>query len=85
MNVFIKDKESNIFYKLFNVSSIKVSIYKFSDDEDVVDVQIYNDNLHICGYCIFKREEAKIRYQKLSNNIKTKEILFFIFDSVSEK
>lgn len=84
MNVFIKDKESNNYYNLFNVSTVNISFNEISDDKDEVDIEVYNETHHVCVSCIYEKEYSMKKYLDLEHSIKTDCVLNIVGDDVYE-
>lgn len=85
MNVFINEKGSGTRYSLFDVSSIKVSSHEFSGDEYVIDIDVYNETLHVYVGCYCERESLMKRYGELAYRIRTESVLDIVGDYVSKE
>lgn len=85
MNVFIKEKESETCYSLFDVSSIKISSHEFSGDEYVIDIDVYNKTLHVYVGCYCEEESLMKRCSELAHRIKTESVLDIVGDYVSKE
>lgn len=85
MNVFIKEKDSETYYNLFDVSSIKISNHEFSGDEYVIDIDIYNETLHVYVGCYCERESLMKSCSELECSIKTVSTLNIVGDYVSKE
>lgn len=84
MNVFIKDKESNNYYNLFDVSAVNISFNEISDDKDEIDIEVYNKTHHVCVSCIYEKEYSMKKYRDLEYSIKTDCVLKIVGDDVYE-
>lgn len=85
MNIFIQEKESNNLYNLFNVSSINISYREFSEEKYVIDINIFNDTIHVYANILFEKYEKQDMddmYWKLGNRITTEESIIIACDSV---